>query len=107
MLQIVSQSALPKAIATCFAALSIGLVASAQASEVDQAEAPVLEEVVVTAEFRPMSAAEVPGSVSVLDPSARGDSINHLDELLARAANVNLTSGASVSYTHLRAHETS
>ena len=95
MLQIVSQSALPKAIATCFAALSIGLVASAQASEVDQAEAPVLEEAVVTAEFRPMSAAEVPGSVSVLDPSARGDSINHLDELLARAANVNLTSGAS------------
>ena len=95
MLQIVSQSALPKAIATCFAALSIGLVASAQASEVDQAEAPVLEEAVVTAEFRPMSAAEVPGSVSVLNPSARGDSINHLDELLARAANVNLTSGAS------------
>ena len=95
MLQIVSQSALPKAIATCFAALSIGLVASAQASEVDQAEAPVLEEAVVTAEFRPMSAAEVPGSVSVLDPSASGDSINHLDELLARAANVNLTSGAS------------
>ena len=95
MLQIVSQSALPKAIATCFAALSIGLVASAQASEVDQAEAPVLEEAVVTAEFRPMSAAEVLGSVSVLDPSARGDSINHLDELLARAANVNLTSGAS------------
>ena len=95
MLQIVSQSALPKAFATCFAALSIGLVASAQASEVDQAEAPVLEEVVVTAEFRPMSAAEVPGSVSVLDPSASGDSINHLDELLARAVNVNLTSGAS------------
>ena len=95
MLQIVSQSALPKAIATCFAALSIGLAASAQASEVDQAKAPVLEEAVVTAEFRPMSAAEVPGSVSVLDPSASGDSINHLDELLARAANVNLTSGAS------------
>ena len=95
MLQIVSQPALPKAIATCFAALSIGLAASAQASEVDQAKAPVLEEAVVTAEFRPMSAAEVPGSVSVLDPSASGDSINHLDELLARAANVNLTSGAS------------
>ena len=61
----------------------------------DQSESPALEEVVVTAEFRPMSAAEVPGSVSVLDPNANGDLINHLDELLSRAANVNLTSGAS------------
>ena len=61
----------------------------------DQSESPVLEEVVVTAEFRPMSSAEVPGSVSVLDPKANGDLINHLDELLSRAANVNLTSGAS------------
>lgn len=93
MSQIVSQFAFPKVFATYFfAALSIGLVAPAHA---DQAEAPVLEEAVVTAEFRPMSAAEVPGSVSVLDPTANGDLINHLDELLSRAANVNLTSGAS------------
>jgi len=54
-----------------------------------------IEEVVVTAEFRPVTAAEVPGSVSVLSPDANGDLINHLDELLSRAANVNLTSGAS------------
>ena len=54
-----------------------------------------IEEVVVTAEFRPVTAAEVPGSVTVLNPSANGDLINHLDELLSRAANVNLTSGAS------------
>ena len=95
MSQIVSQSAFPKVLVTCCAALSIGLVASAQASQADQAEAPVIEEVVVTAEFRPMSAAALPGSVSVLDPAASGDLINHLDELLSRAANVNLTSGAS------------
>ena len=54
-----------------------------------------IEEVVVTAEFRPVTAAEVPGSVSVLSTDANGDLINHLDELLSRAANVNLTSGAS------------
>ena len=98
MSQIVSQFAFPKVLVTCCAALSIGLVAPAQASQAsqaDQAEAPVIEEVVVTAEFRPMSAAAVPGSVSVLDPAASGDLINHLDELLSRAANVNLTSGAS------------
>lgn len=54
-----------------------------------------MEEVVVTAEFRPITSAELPGSVSVLDPQANGDVVNHLDELLSRAANVNLTSGAS------------
>ena len=58
-------------------------------------QAAALEEVVVTAEFRPLTTAEVPGSVSVLDPQASGATINHLDELLSQAANVNLTSGAS------------
>lgn len=58
-------------------------------------QAAPLEEVVVTAEFRPMTTAEVPGSVSVLNPQANGDTINHLDELLSQAANVNVTSGAS------------
>jgi iron complex outermembrane receptor protein len=95
MLQIVSQFALPKALATCFAAWSIFLAATAQSGQADQSESSAIEEVVVTAEFRPVSAAEVPGSVSVLDPDASGDLINHLDELLSRAANVNLTSGAS------------
>ena len=95
MLPIVSQFALPNALATWLAALSIFLAASAQSSLADQSESSAIEEVVVTAEFRPVSAAEVPGSVSVLDPDANGDLINHLDELLSRAANVNLTSGAS------------
>lgn len=72
----------------CAGLLLTGVTAATQASD-------AVEEVVVTAEFRPVSAAEVPGSVSVLDPDANGDLINHLDELLSRAANVNLTSGAS------------
>jgi hypothetical protein len=57
MSQIVSQYAFSKVFVTCCAALSIGLGSPAQASQADQAEAPVIEEVVVTAEFRPMSAA--------------------------------------------------
>ena len=74
-----------RSLVACLGAFGIGVAAQAQ----------TLEEVVVTAEFRPMSAAEVPGSVSVLSPDANGDLVNHLDELLSRAANVNLTSGAS------------
>ena len=85
---------LTNALATWLAALSIFLAASAQSSLADQSESSAIEEAVVTAEFRPMSAAEVPGSVSVLDP-AQTVTINHLDELLSGAVNVNLTSGAS------------
>mgnify|MGYP001228959370 FL=1 len=91
MPQIKAQSVLRKTIVTWIAVLG-GLATQVQA---DQSESPAIEEVVVTAEFRPMSAAEVSVSVSVLDPDANGDAINHLDELLSRAANVNLTSGAS------------
>ncbi|MEC8347031.1 MAG: TonB-dependent receptor, partial [Pseudomonadota bacterium] len=95
MSQIISQFAFPTALITFIAALSTVLVAPARASQAVQAAAPVIEEVVVTAEFRPVSAAAVSGSISVLDPAASGELINHLDEVLSRAANVNLTSGAS------------
>ena len=91
MPQIKAQSVLRKTIVSWIAVFG-GLATQVQA---DQSESPAIEEVVVTAEFRPMSAAQVPVSVSVLDPDANGDLINHLDELLSRAANVNLTSGAS------------
>ena len=91
MPQIKAQSVLRKTIVSWIAVFG-GLATQVQA---DQSESPAIEEVVVTAEFRPMSAAEVPVSVSVLDPDANGDLINHLDELLSRSANVNLTSGAS------------
>ena len=59
----------------CAGLLLTGVTAATQASD-------AVEEVVVTAEFRPVTAAEVPGSVSVLDPDANGDLINHLDELV-------------------------
>lgn len=91
MPQIKAQSVLRKTIVSWIAVFG-GLATQVQA---DQSESPAIEEVVVTAEFRPMSAAQVPVSVSVLDPDANGDLINHLDELLSRSANVNLTSGAS------------
>lgn len=56
----------------------------------------VLEEVVVTAEFRPMDRLDLAGSVTVLGNDAierRG--ATHLEQLLALAPNVNLSSGAS------------
>ena len=46
MIQIVSQFALPKALATCFAAWSIFLAATAQSGQADQSESSAIEEVV-------------------------------------------------------------
>ncbi|MBT8074823.1 MAG: TonB-dependent receptor, partial [Gammaproteobacteria bacterium] len=55
-----------------------------------------LEEVIVTAEYRPVSVLELPTSISVFDQQAierRG--ARHLEQLLNLAPNVNLSSGAS------------
>ena len=58
--------------------LCAGVVLTASAAAAHASEA--IEEVVVTAEFRPVTAAEVPGSGSGLHPDASGDCIHHLDE---------------------------
>ena len=55
----------------------------------------LVEEVLVTAEFRSAGVSELPASVSVLDPAAQQERLNHLEELLAQAPNLNLSSGAS------------
>jgi outer membrane receptor protein involved in Fe transport len=55
-----------------------------------------LEEVIVTAEYRPVSVQQLPASVTVLDGQAierRG--AEHLEHLLGLAPNVNLSTGAS------------
>jgi len=60
------------------------------------AEGLILEEVIVTAEYRPVSALELPTSVTVFDQQTidrRG--ADHLEQLLNLAPNVNLSSGAS------------
>ena len=59
------------------------------------ADSSVIEEIVVRGEFRDTSLLDTPASISVLRPDSRKDVVDHLEEMLARTANVNLASGAS------------
>ncbi len=59
------------------------------------ADISVIEEIVVLGEFRDTGLLDTPASISVLRPDARTDVVDHLEEMLARTANVNLASGAS------------
>ena len=54
-----------------------------------------IEEIVVTAEFRDVSITQLPASATVIRPNEKGGIVNHLDEVLAQAPNVNFASGAS------------
>lgn len=60
-----------------------------------QADAPVLiEEMIVTSEFRPAALEDTAASVSVISLADRkAGSLNHLEEVLGWAPNVNLASG--------------
>ncbi len=66
----------------------------ASASETER-DREVIEEIVVTAEFRDSGVSKLPASVSVVKPNDRGTVVNHLEEVLARIPNVNFASGAS------------
>lgn len=59
------------------------------------ADTETIEEVVVTAELRAVAVNDLAGSVSLLVPGDRTDAVNHLEEMLGRAVNVNIASGAS------------
>lgn len=59
------------------------------------ADTSVIEEIVVRGEFRDTGLLDAPSSISVLRPDARKDVVDHLEEMLARTANVNLASGTS------------
>lgn len=72
--------------------LILGLVVPLCAAN---AYAEMIEEVVVTAELRAVALSEAAGSISLLTPDDRADVVNHLEEVLARAVNVNIASGAS------------
>ena len=54
-----------------------------------------IEEIVVTAEFRDAGVDGLPASATVVAPDQAGTTIQHLEEILSRAPNVNLASGAS------------
>jgi len=69
----------------------------------DQASEIWLEEVVVTAEFRPGAVQQLPASISVIAPDDAGTTVQHLEEVLNRAPNVNLSSGgARAKYIQMR-----
>ena len=76
--------------------LTLGLVPVViQAQETAETEGD-LEEVIVTAEYRPVSVLELPASVTIFNQQAieRRGAV-HLEQLLNLAPNVNLSSGAS------------
>jgi len=70
-------------------------LATITASAQEQPEG-VLEEIIVTAEYRPVSVQELPTSITVFDQQAinRRGAV-HLEQLLNLAPNVNLSTGAS------------
>jgi iron complex outermembrane receptor protein len=60
------------------------------------AEAPVIEEILVTAEFRRDTVERTPGSVSVVRlDDQKGRALNHLEDVLSQVPNVNLSGGSS------------
>ena len=65
------------------------LLASPAAAE------PLIEEIIVRGEFRAADATDVSSSLTVLRLDAVADRVEHLEEVLGRAANVNFSSGAS------------
>ena len=54
-----------------------------------------IEEIVVRAEFRDKTLESMASSIALIDPERSLAAVNHLEEVLSRAANVNYSSGAS------------
>ena len=54
-----------------------------------------IEEVIVRGDFRDTVIAEVSSSVALIDPQSALATVNHLEEVIGRAANVNYASGSS------------
>ena len=79
-----------------FSAILFACLGSAAFMPATQANDAPLEEVIVTAEYRPVPVLELPTSVTIFDQQAidRRDAV-HLEQLLNLAPNVNLSSGAS------------
>ena len=78
--------------------LCAGVLAAALASGETTGldDLPLVEEIVVTGEFRAVGVDDVAASVSVLTPNdGRGTAVRHLEEILNWTPNVNFASGAS------------
>ena len=81
--------------AACWRFFQLGVLSLLTLISMTSWSSELVEEVLVTAEFRSAGVSELPASVSVLDPAAQQERLNHLEELLAQAPNLNLSSGAS------------
>jgi outer membrane receptor protein involved in Fe transport len=77
------------------ASLTSGLVA-AQPQADEGLDARLIEEIVVTSEFRPVALEDTAASISVISLNdLKTGAVNHLEEVLGWAPNVNIASGAS------------
>jgi outer membrane receptor protein involved in Fe transport len=75
--------------------LALSLVSLPGPAAADDAE-PVIEEIVVTAEFRASSVNRTPVSVSVVElGDLKGRAVEHLEDVLAQVPNVNFAGGSS------------
>ena len=84
---------MPASVALLFTLTSLGFqTAPVRAAD----EPPEMEEMIVLGDVRKLAVDDTALSVTVIDPNdVRQTRINHLEELLGRAPNVNFTSGAS------------
>lgn len=74
----------------------IVLPSGAQASAGPSLPAPVIEEILVTSEFRPATVDDTAASVTVLSlEEERGRVLNHIEDLLGRVPNINYAGGSS------------
>ncbi len=72
------------------------LVASLVASTAVPAAEPVIEEILVTSEFRSNSVNRTPASVSIVEVGdLKGRAVEHLEDVLAQVPNVNFAGGSS------------
>lgn len=78
-----------------FACINVSLLFISACAVAEENPNPI-EEIVVQGEFRQPNLSDLAASVTVFDPSSlRRTQINHLEELLGWAANVNYSNGAS------------
>ncbi len=73
----------------------VTFVLSAAVSLSALAQDAQIEEIIVTADFREASVLDYAGSATVIRPNTQGTVVNHLEEVLSQAPNVNFSSGAS------------
>ena len=60
-----------------------------------------IEEIVVRGELRPVSVSDLSSSVQLITPEDSVAKVNHLEEVISKAANVNYASGSSLSLIHI------